>query len=186
MSIVEASAGTYRSRVDGTLVLSVEIEPRFVAAALELFRTPGTPLAIAALKVNAGGDDGANRGGMSKGAPEPPAPINDGAPVPHRVSLGSEGSARTPAAPSPEPEPKGGVMAQLAGRLCKEPEFQKWIARKTPGVQPSEEAAAGFVRLLCGVKSRAEIDTNPEAERKFHEGIRGPWLKQQGLAARGK
>lgn len=50
MSIIEASSGTYRSRVDGTIVLSVEIEPRFRAEALALFGMPGTPLALAALK----------------------------------------------------------------------------------------------------------------------------------------
>jgi len=50
MSAIEASSGTYRSRVDGTIVLSVEIEPRNAAAALALFGMPGTPMAIAALK----------------------------------------------------------------------------------------------------------------------------------------
>lgn len=51
MSAIEASSGTYRSRVDGTIVLSVEIEPRNAAAALALFGMPGTPIAIAALQV---------------------------------------------------------------------------------------------------------------------------------------
>lgn len=51
MSAIEASSGTYRSRVDGTIVLSVEIEPRNAAAALALFGMPGTPLAVAALQV---------------------------------------------------------------------------------------------------------------------------------------
>lgn len=51
MSAIEASSGTYRSRVDGTIVLSVEIEPRNSAAALALFGMPGTPMAIAALQV---------------------------------------------------------------------------------------------------------------------------------------
>ncbi len=50
MSVIEASSGTYRSRVDGTIVLSVEIEPRFRSAALALFGMPGTPMALAALK----------------------------------------------------------------------------------------------------------------------------------------
>lgn len=50
MTVIEASSGTYRSRVDGTIVLSVEIEPRYAQAALALFRMPGTPMALAALK----------------------------------------------------------------------------------------------------------------------------------------
>ncbi len=51
MTIIEASSGTYRSRVDGTIVLSVEISPIHRADALALFGMPGTPLALAALKV---------------------------------------------------------------------------------------------------------------------------------------
>jgi hypothetical protein len=61
MSVIEATAGTYRSRVDGTLVLSVEIEPRHVPDALKLFGTPGAPMALARLVVGAGAE------------PEPPA-----------------------------------------------------------------------------------------------------------------
>jgi hypothetical protein len=53
VSVVEASSGTYRSRVDGTLVLQVEIEPRHAQAALALFGMPGTSLAIARLKTPA-------------------------------------------------------------------------------------------------------------------------------------
>ena len=57
MSVVEASSGTYRSRVDGTIVLSVEIEPRYRAEALALFGMPGTPMALAAFKVGAKSDN---------------------------------------------------------------------------------------------------------------------------------
>ncbi len=51
MTVIEASSGTYRSRVDGTIVLQVEISPIHRADALALFGMPGTPLALAALKV---------------------------------------------------------------------------------------------------------------------------------------
>jgi hypothetical protein len=54
MSIIEATSGTYRSRVDGTIVLSVEIEPRYAAQALALIGAHGTPIAIAALKAGYG------------------------------------------------------------------------------------------------------------------------------------
>jgi hypothetical protein len=49
MTIIQATSGTYRSRVDGTVVLSVEIEPRHAQEALALFGMPGTSLAIARL-----------------------------------------------------------------------------------------------------------------------------------------
>jgi hypothetical protein len=51
MSVIEATSGTYRSRVDGTLVLTVEIEPMHREAALKLFGQPGTSMALAALRV---------------------------------------------------------------------------------------------------------------------------------------
>lgn len=49
MTIIQATSGTYRSRVDGTLVISIEVEPRHAQAALALIGMPGTPLAIARL-----------------------------------------------------------------------------------------------------------------------------------------
>jgi hypothetical protein len=65
MSVIEATSGTYRSRVDGTIVLSVEIDPRFAAQALSLFGMHGTPIAIAALKAGYGA-----AGGELKSEPE--------------------------------------------------------------------------------------------------------------------
>jgi hypothetical protein len=50
MTVLEATSGTYRSRVDGTIVLSVEISPIHAKQALELFGMPGTAMALAALK----------------------------------------------------------------------------------------------------------------------------------------
>jgi hypothetical protein len=68
--LIEATSGTYRSRVDGTIVLSVEIEPSHRAAALQLFGMPGTPLAIAALRVgHAAKSDAANDSPKGKVGP---------------------------------------------------------------------------------------------------------------------
>ena len=54
MSVIEASfvrvAGTL---ADGTLRLVVDIEPRNAQAAFALFNSPGTPMALAALKAGA-------------------------------------------------------------------------------------------------------------------------------------
>jgi hypothetical protein len=64
MSIIEASSGTYRSRVDGTIVLSVEIEPRYRAEALALFGMPGTPMALAGLKSQSAKTEPKTEGGV--------------------------------------------------------------------------------------------------------------------------
>jgi len=50
MSAIEASSVGIRTMVDGTLRLTVDIEPRNAQAAFALFGSPGVPMALAALK----------------------------------------------------------------------------------------------------------------------------------------
>lgn len=83
-----------------------------------------------------------------------------------------------------------GDLCWRAVQWCKEPEFQDWIAckaldnRVVVGESPvSEGAARQLILLYCGVGSRKELDTNPEAARKFNQLIRGPYQKH--LIARG-
>ena len=123
---------------DGTLRLSLDIEPRHAQAAFALFGAPGTPMALAALK---------------------------------------------PAGSKPE-APKGGPLAQWVAMRCKEPNFLAWLYGRykaqwsaTEG-ESSEEVAANLVRALCGVESRAELDSNPEAAAKLHQLIRKPYQEQ--------
>lgn len=53
--------------------------------------------------------------------------------------------------------------ARLAGMLCNNPRFQEFI-----GVTCSESAAA-YVRRVCKVTSRRELDLNPDAAKRFHQ-----------------
>lgn len=84
------------------------------------------------------------------------------------------------------PEPlKGGALAKLAGQFCGERTFQDWLAtiyteqveKYSANTIDDEAIAAKVVRELCGVKSRAELDHNAEAARKFQEFIRKPYMK---------
>lgn len=70
--------------------------------------------------------------------------------------------------PSAKPERKGGPLARRAGILCNEGAFWKFLAEKhdPDGVIDSYEAA-DWVRQLCGVESRADLDHDPEAADKF-------------------
>lgn len=52
-------------------------------------------------------------------------------------------------------------MAQQAGILSSEPEFQAWVGAA------DEMAAARFIRERCGISSRAELDTNPLAAEQW-------------------
>jgi hypothetical protein len=48
--VIESSSSSARTMADGTLRLTVDIEPRHSQAAFALFGAPGTPMALAALK----------------------------------------------------------------------------------------------------------------------------------------
>lgn len=78
--------------------------------------------------------------------------------------------------------PKEGALCKLAGTFCTNPQFWFWIGQNYEGRYANEKQAADFVRLLCQVESRRDLDTDPEAEKRFHEEIRKPfalWQKEQ-------
>lgn len=50
MSVIAASSVRISTLVDGTLRLVCDVEPRHAQAAFALFASPGTPMALAALK----------------------------------------------------------------------------------------------------------------------------------------
>lgn len=74
-------------------------------------------------------------------------------------SLGSAVSARNPSG-SPAPK-RERTPAEQAGFLCTLPEFQKWMGAI------DAESAADRLRGECGVKSRAQITSNPDAHEIF-------------------
>ena len=81
---------------------------------------------------------------------------------------------------APEAEKaKGGPLAKLAGMLCADPNFWEFLNDEfmLPADVTSAEQAARVIRNACRVESRAELDSNAEAESDFHASIRGPWLK---------
>lgn len=74
---------------------------------------------------------------------------------------------------------KGGPLAKLAGMLCDDSNFWDFLTHQCSLDEAIEGPlmAAEQVRLLCGIESRAELDSNVEAGATFHRTIRGPWLK---------
>jgi hypothetical protein len=74
----------------------------------------------------------------------------------------------------------GGPLARLAGLWCGDRMFQRWMAQTFPPLDDDqdltdEQLAAGSVRRVCEVASRAELDHNPEAADRFHSLIRMPY-----------
>lgn len=73
-----------------------------------------------------------------------------------------------------ESKPKGGQLAQEAGKICSNPQFQLFLQAKYSGVwrmlppiQKLVDRPAQCVRDICGVTSRSQLDSNQEAKRKF-------------------
>lgn len=50
--------------------------------------------------------------------------------------------------------------AQMAGILCNDGRFRKYLAERGGKPVPDAEAAAVVVRFACAVKSRADLDTD--------------------------
>ena len=79
--------------------------------------------------------------------------------------------------PVADEKPKGGDLARLAGMLCANPKFREWAD------VGDAETAASFIRIECGIGSRAELDHNEAAAQAFHRNIRLPFLAwQEGRA----
>jgi hypothetical protein len=64
---------------------------------------------------------------------------------------------------------EGRKAVQVAGALCKRPEFQNWLVGQGIIFDASEEDAAGAVCDIVGISSRAELKTNAAARKQFYE-----------------
>lgn len=142
MSVIEGASVSVKTMSDGTLRLSIDIEPRNAQAAFALFGAPGRAVALAALKDGAG------------------------------------------AVREPEPEkPKGGEWAKLAGMWCNDPDF--WAFLRWSGGHNVEDSdqAGGLVRDVCGIGTRAALDSDHVALEVFQREFRRPFMKY--MQARG-
>ncbi|QMV32477.1 hypothetical protein KMC50_gp55 [Ralstonia phage Claudette] len=86
-----------------------------------------------------------------------------------------------PVAPAPE-KPQGGALAKLAGMLCSNSDFWRFLTEHFRASITNAEQAAGAMREICKIKSRAELDNDQDAASIFHEAIRLPYVRwQQGV-----
>lgn len=67
------------------------------------------------------------------------------------------------------PAPRATKLSQLAGVLVNKSEFRAWAQETYGDPVPDAEAAANLIRETCGVRSRADLDTNPESAKLFRE-----------------
>lgn len=77
-----------------------------------------------------------------------------------------------------EPKPKGGQLAQEAGKMCANPRFHDFLRDRYTVWQrqydctTATEQAAACVRDICGVTSRAEIDLHLGPKQRFMDLMR--------------
>ena len=66
-------------------------------------------------------------------------------------------------------EPKPRKLSQIAGGLCHDTNFMAWIHKKYEVPCASNDEAADFIRTMCGIESRAMLDTNEDAAKVFRD-----------------
>ena len=72
-------------------------------------------------------------------------------------------------------------VVREAGMLAKDPRFRKWVAECVGDGQMCDEAdAAEFIREFCGIESRRELATNPDARAKWVK-LRGDFYAEGSL-----
>ena len=99
----------------------------------------------------------------------------------------NSGSAPSPSAdaadsPAAAPKPKKHwdelKPSQQAGMMCEKREFSDWMLSIGPVVRWDRDAvadnyafetSADYVRWYCGVSSRSDLDTHPEAAKRWRE-----------------
>lgn len=149
------SRGIAKTLVDGTIRVTIDIEPGYGLLAMQMLGMPGSPVAIAGL--NALPSPADQNGPQAPGGTPPDDP------------------------PAPEAErPTGGPLARSAGLLAREAQFQafcRWIAEtgviNADGLPDDDvEAAAEVTRRFCGVTTRAELDHDASARELFRELMR--------------
>jgi hypothetical protein len=158
---IEAATASVQIMAKGHLRLFVDIEPRNAGPAFTAFGTPGTSLALAAIK------------------PE------------HLRQRVAEAEQRK----QQRMETRGGSKAALAAQWCNDPQFQAWLQSNEgtsqfwerafehsgPGPRNRTEVAAEVIRRVCGIPSRAALDSEPEAWAVFDAEIRKPFMYWKGL-----
>lgn len=78
--------------------------------------------------------------------------------------------------------PKGGPLANLAGRWANEPLFLEWM-RETGQPANTAKDAAEFIRARCCIESRALLDHDQQAKSRFDQYIRQPYAKFRRAAS---
>ena len=96
------------------------------------------------------------------------------------------GDDEKPVQPPPAGKTKPGPLCMEAIDLCNNPEFHKWLAayhdfnywlNEFPG-RSVMQVAGDSLKDLCEVRSRKDLDADPEAGQRFIARIRLPFMRR--------
>lgn len=100
----------------------------------------------------------------------PPAPAAAPAEVAETPPIAEEPEPIETAVEEQKPaKRRGGALAQRAGIICGEVGFRTFVAKKFQCDIASSEDAAAWLRARCGIESRADLDHEDDAARRFHD-----------------
>ncbi len=68
------------------------------------------------------------------------------------------------------------TVLQLAGMLPRDPLFRAWAASHAEVDPLTVDEAAEFIRVVCKIESRRVLAEDREAEQRFHEYLRKPFV----------
>lgn len=69
------------------------------------------------------------------------------------------------------------TVLQLAGMLPRDPEFRTFVAQyMVPPREVDVETAATFIRTVCEIASRRELAVDTQAQQRFHQFLRKPFV----------
>lgn len=69
--------------------------------------------------------------------------------------------------PVEKPRDNPHKLSQQSAMFCDEPRFAKFLSERHMGLYDGFHGAADSIRKYCGVQSRSELDTNPEAAARW-------------------
>lgn len=94
--------------------------------------------------------------------------------VPFGIARITGESSIAPVEPEPEPKAKIGPLCLLACQFCESVDFQRWVNQTLGGLAPAN--AKDAILRACGIASRKDLDTSPDAAARFHSRVRVPFM----------
>lgn len=75
--------------------------------------------------------------------------------------------------------PKGGAQSKRAARLCQDDDFREWVVTKDASVKGDPASLGEWMRKVCDLDTRAQLDHDPAALERFEQLIARPFLRAQ-------